>query len=71
MQTVLMILHSVQTGHNVVSSVQLVQTVLMILHCDQSGQNATIAASPSSWNYSVTEGCGWAISTADNLNNSS
>ena len=48
----------------------------MILHCEQFEQNDIIAACPSSWNYSVSEGCGWVIvskmpsgvssSTADN-----
>ena len=36
--------------------------------CDQCEQNATIAGSPSSWNYSVMEGCGWAIMTTDGNN---
>ena len=40
---------------------QLVQTVVVILHCKQFEQNGIIAACPRSWNYSVTEGCGWAI----------
>ena len=37
---------------------QIVQTVVVILHCEQ---NSIIAACPSSWNYSVTEGCGWVV----------
>ena len=33
---------------------QLVQTIVVILHCKQLE-----AACPSSWNYSVMEGCGY------------
>ena len=40
---------------------QIVQTILAILHCEQFEQNGIIAACPSSWNYSVTEGCGWVV----------
>ena len=46
---------------------QLVQTIVVILHCKQFEQNGIIiAACPSSWRYSVTEGCGWVVlSVAD------
>ena len=37
------------------------QTILVILHCEQFEQNEIMAACPSSWNYSVTEGCGWVV----------
>ena len=37
------------------------QTILVILHCKQFEQNGIITACPSSWNYSVTEGCGWVV----------
>ena len=39
---------------------QIVQTVLVVLHCEQNGI-ITAKPCPSSWNYSVAEGCGWAI----------
>ena len=42
---------------------QIVQTVVVILHREENG---IIAACPSSWNYSVTEGCGSVVlSVAD------
>ena len=49
-----------EENHGVLE-LQLVQTLVVILHCKQLEQNEIIAASLSSWNYSVNERCGLAV----------
>ena len=36
------------------------------INCNQFEQSAIIAASASSWNYSVAEGYGWTMTPVDN-----